>query len=147
MNKVIRLIFIVMMCSFSTIVAQNNSFNRLMRYDIKGIAVNETFICDLNGFNHGKIDYGIYKERGFYFAIFHDNAQLGENVIIFESTNHSTLTTNEGLKIIQYDLIQLDDNSERCKAKFWEDNDVVYFLLIYQMNGEEVGMLYVLLPQ
>lgn len=150
MEKVIRYSFIllvVMMSSFSSIVAQNKSFDSLKKYDIKGIAVNGTLICDLNGFNHGTIDYGIYKGRGFYFAVRHNNAKLGENIMIFESITHSTFTADAGWKGNQYDLIQLGKYEEQYKSKFWEAGDFIYFTLASQLNGEEVEMLYILLPQ
>lgn len=150
MKKAIRylvILFIVMMSSITSIVAQNKSFDSIKKYDIKGIAVNGTLICDLNGFNHGTIDYGIYKGRSFYFAVFHNNAKLGENVLIFESINHSTFKTDAGWKGNQYDLIPLGEYEEHYESKFWEAGDFVYFLLASQLNGEEVEMLYILLPQ
>ena len=150
MSKNIRylvLLLFVMMSTFSNIMAQNQSFNSLKKYDIKGIAVNGSLICDLNGFNHGTIDYGIYKERGFYFAVRHNNAKLGENILIFESINHSIFTADAGWKGNQYDLIRLGNYEEKYKSKFWEAGDFVYFTLAHQLNGEEVEMLYILLPQ
>jgi hypothetical protein len=44
-------------------------------------------------------------------------------------------------------LIPLGKYEEQYKSKFWEAGDFVYYTLASQLNGEEVEMLYILLPQ
>lgn len=141
------LIFFIALFPTSNAIGQTNKFNTLQKYDIKGISINDTFICDLNGFTHGTIDYGIYKQRGFYFAIKHDNAKLGNNISILESISHSNFTTDAGFKGIQYDLIELGNNNNILKAKFWETKDFVYFMLTSNQNGQKIEMVYILIPQ
>lgn len=126
---------------FFTLNIEAQDFKSIMKYNIKGIIVNNTLVCPLNGFNHGTIDYGIYKERGFYFAITNDNAKFGNNVLILESVDHKKWSEND-IKGLEYSLVELGkSNNVVTKAKFWENEDgTIYLMLI----TDKVNLTYIL---
>lgn len=133
--------------SFSFCFAQTNTFKSIMRYDIKGIAVNGQLICPINGFTHGTIDYGIYKQRGYYFAVTHDNAALGNNMMLIEVIDYENFNDNRGMGK-KCTMIQMGyPESGIFKGQFWEKEEVVYFTFSSKLTGKEVTMLYIMLPQ
>lgn len=89
--------FILMFSLYSESYSQNN-FTFLKEYKIIGIGVQYDsqplkWVCHLNGFVHGRMDYGIYKQRGYFFAVTLDNALMGEGVMMFETISFNDFTT------------------------------------------------------
>lgn len=118
-----------------------------MKYDIKGISINNNMLCPLNGFTHGTIDYGVYKQRGFYFAINNDNAVLGTNFMIFETVDFEKIE-DEKIKGMTCRLVQMgSEDYSIIKARFWEGDDWVYLALTQWIENEEATMVYWLTPQ
>ena len=137
------LIFCIVNC-----VAQNN-FKTLMTYDIKGISVNNKLICPLNGFNHGTVDYGIYKQRGLYFAITFDNAVLGEGVMLLEVVDFENFD-KPMIKGMNCTLIEMNKaNSKTFKGSFIESKKegIVQLILDDKVNGQDVVMTYIMTPK
>lgn len=150
MQKTLRqilLISLLIIFSISDVLGEDQGFNSIMKFDIKGIAVNGTFACDLNGFTHGSIDYGIYNNRGYYFAIINDNAIFGSNITIFESVSHGSFTAEAGWTGRQYDLVEMEGSKDIVKAKFWVGDKFVYFVFTKHYKGQDLEMLYILRPQ
>ena len=129
------------------IYSQTKKFNCLMNYDIKGISINNKMICPLNGFTHGTVDYGVYKQRGFYFAINNDNAVLGTNLLLLETVNFENFDDKRG-KGMDCTLVQMGyEQQSTIKGRFWEKDDLVYLSLIQKQEGEDVTMVYIMIPQ
>ncbi|MDE6191657.1 MAG: hypothetical protein K2G47_08570 [Muribaculum sp.] len=145
MPQILIVIFLLVLPNL--IFAQSNNFNRLMRYDIKGISINGNLICPINGFTHGILDYGIYKQRGYYFALRHDNALLGNNMLLFETVSFENFD-NENGKGMDCELVQIGFNKEETiKARFWEADDIIYFAVMEKFEGEEAALVYIMIPQ
>lgn len=137
---------IILFCSLSCI-AQENSFNSLMRYDVKGISINDKLVCPINGFIHGTIDYGIYKQRGFYFVVTNDNAILGNNMMLLETVNFENFDGEQG-KGMSCTLVQMGyAQNGTLKGQFWEKEGVVYLSITNKMDGKDVTMMYFMVPQ
>lgn len=156
-NKAIFYVIIsclFMFSSWSKIYSQNN-FTPLKEYKIIGIGVQYDsqpfkWICQLNGFVYGRMDYGIYKQRGYYFAVTFDNALLGEGVMIYETLtfdDFANIQTNNSKNIgIKGRLKQIDYNNIVDFSFYQNTTDVnTYFLSIgQQYQGQYVTMLYIL---
>ena len=149
MNTIKTILFLVLLLTIYPLSSNaQNYYRSIQKYDIKGIAVNGTLLCKLNGFNHGFIDYGIYKDRSFYFAIQHDNAVLGNNIMILESIDFRVTNTEKGSKTNEYELVEMGKGvSNKVKATFWEAGDFVYFAFASKYGGQDMEMTYILLPQ
>lgn len=120
------------------------SFKSLIKYDIKGICFDNKTICPFNGLNHGKIDYGMYGSRGYYFAITMNNAVFGEGITIFETVSFDCFN-KRGDKGMECTLKDIDPaKSARYKGVFVEKNkDGMAMLSITTMfDGEEHTIMY-----
>lgn len=127
----------------------DNKFKTLMRYDIKGISVNNNLVCPLNGFNHGTIDYGIYKQRGFYFAIKFDNAVFGEGITILETVDFKNFNNanNKGMEFTLKEISGMDNDV--CTGYFMETKEegIIYLSITKEVEGKEITMMYIMIPQ
>lgn len=139
---IILIMVILPNCSYS----QSKNFKSLKKYDIKGISINGELVCPLNGFTHGTLDYGIYKQRGFYFALTNDNAVLGNNMMLFETISFENFNNNKG-KGMDCTLVQMDYPNGAFKAQFWEKDNITYFSFTDKIEGEEITMVYIMTPQ
>lgn len=147
---VVRTIIIIVsfvLCSLNS--TAQNTFNTLMKYDIKGISLNGKLICPLNGFNHGTVDYGVYKQRGFYFAITLDNAVLGNGIMILETIDFENFDnpTSKGMKCT---LKQLSGtNSKIYESSFMEvkKEGMIYLSTTDKINGQDVTITYIMITQ
>lgn len=138
-------------CTFSFVnnVTQTDNFKTLMMYDIKGISVNNTLICPLNGFNHGVVDYGTYKQRGFYFAIRLDNAALGEGIVILETIDFEPLNDSK-IKGMNCTLKEIGkNNNETFKGRFIENKEdgMIYLFITTKVEGQDTTMTYFMIPK
>lgn len=140
----ILIVFLAILPNYSFF--QSNNFKSLMRYDIKGISINGKLVCPFNGFIHGTLDYGIYKQRGFYFALTNDNAVFGNNLMLFETVSFENFDNEKG-KGMDCTLVQMDyGQNGTVKARFWEKDDIVYFTITDKVEGEDVTMVYIMIP-
>lgn len=156
-NKLIFYVIIsclFMFSSSSKIYSQNN-FTPLKECKIIGIGVQYDsqpfkWICQLNGFVYGRMDYGIYKQRGYFFAVTLDNALMGEGVMMFETVSFNDFTaiqSNNSKNIgIKGRLKQMDYNNIVDFSFYRNTTDInTYFLSIAQpYQGQYVTMLYIL---
>ena len=146
LKKVLCGFFIILFYSL-TCMAQENEFKSLMKYDVKGISINDKLVCPINGFIHGTIDYGIYKQRGFYFAVTNDNAVLGNNIMLLETVDFENFDGKTG-KGMNCSLVQMGySQNGTFKGRFWEKEGVVYFLFTDKVDGKSVTMMYIMVPQ
>lgn len=144
-QQILIILFMAIWPNYS--FSQSNNFKSLMKYDVKGISINGKLICPLNGFTYGTLDYGIYKQRGFYFALTNDNAVLGNNMMLFETVSFENFDDEKG-KGMDCTLVQMDDTrSKTVKARFWEKDDIIYFAITDKVEGEEATMVYIMIPQ
>ncbi|MBP1616747.1 MAG: hypothetical protein H6Q14_574 [Bacteroidetes bacterium] len=131
--------------SFVNCIAQEK-FKTLMEYNIKGISINDKLVCPVNGFDYGTIDYGIYKDRGFYFAIQMDNAVFGESITILETIDHESFNNSAG-KGMNCTLKDLDNiNSETSKGRFIENKEdgIIYLFITTKIKGKEATITYII---
>lgn len=120
-----------------------------MTYDIKSISLDNKSVCPFNGFNHGTVDYGIYKQRGYYFAITYDNAVFGEGMTIFETVNFEYFDTldNKGMECTLKELNEM--NRELYKGAFFETKETgtTHLSITCPFEGKEYTMKFLLTPQ
>ena len=145
---------ILMFSLYSESYSQNN-FTPLDEYKIIGIGVQYDshpfkWVCQLNGFVYGMVEYGIYKQRGYFFAVTFDNAIMGEGVMMFETLSFNDFTTikdNNSKNIgIKGKLKQMDYNNIVDFSFYQNTTDAnTYFLSIGEpYQGQYVTMLYIL---
>ena len=145
---------VLLFSSWSQIYSQNN-FTPLEEYKIIGIGVTYDsqpfkWVCQLNGTVYGRMDYGIYKQRGYFFAITFDNALMGEGVMMFETLSFNDFTTiqdNNSKNIgINGKLKEMDYNNIVDFSFYNNTTDAnTYFLSIGQTHERQyVTMLYIL---
>ena len=135
---------VVFLIAGSLFASTPMSFNTLIEYDIKGICYDNKIICPFNGFNHGKIDYGVYKQRGYYFAITMNNAVFGEGITILETVSFNRFDKG-GDKGIECTLKEIEPTKpQKYKGIFVEKNkDGMAMLSITVMtDGKEHTIMY-----
>lgn len=125
------------------------TFKSLMKYDIKGISVNDKLICPLNGFNHGTVDYGVYKQRGFYFAVTLDNAVLGHSISIFETIDFENIDNlkKKGMKCTLKQLGDVDCQTYNCSFVELKEDGIIYLSMTGKVNNQDISLTYIMVPQ
>ena len=119
-------------------------FKSLTKYNIIAIYVNGQELCKNNGtFTYGTLDYGVYKNRSYYFAI-NNNNYIYEGLSLYETTTYDYINQNISQNNISgkvksmasesepslYNFVFMDKN-ESGLSLFCitiQDVEIVYFL-------------------
>lgn len=146
LKKALITIFVILF-NLSFVYGQNK-FNSLCVYSIKGVLVGNTQVCELNGFNYGIIDYGIYKDTAFYFVVNFDCVQFGQKTIMFKSVSHE-ITDVKGVKKIKYALVESSNPDQKIiEAMFWKGNDSFSYFVLENVNpNTKDPLIFVLVPK